>query len=500
MADNPTLASFSIADLSDDAPMEVEIEGKNAIVVRHGGKVCVVGGTCPHLGAPLKDGLVVDGEIRCPWHHARFSLETGEAVGAPAFDPITSYEAVEEAGVVRVVAKRDSAKVDAEGASNADLGRVVVIGAGGAGYAFAELLTRRGAGGSLTVLSEDDDAPYDRTFCSKQYLSGDKARADAALPALGGANVRTGLRVAAIDAAANEVELAGGERLGFDFLVLALGAEAAVPDFTGADRPDAYTLRSMADADALIAAAEQGKRAVIVGASYIGLEVAAALTKRGLTVEVAGRGEQPLEGTAGVEIGKAVRALHEDKGVTFHMGCEITAWDGETATLDNGDTVPADFLVLGTGAKPRLDLAKAAGLTIADKDAGGGVLVDASLRTSQPNIFAIGDIASVPDPRLGHPIRVEHWVVAQRMGQWLARHLLGETDAEYGEVPFFWSGHYDANLRYVGHVASPDDRRIEGDVSEHDVAVHYREEDKEQALLTWGRDLAALKAEAEWNR
>ena len=153
MADNPTLASFSIADLSDDAPMEVEIEGKNVIVVCHGGKVCVVGGTCPHLGAPLKDGLVVDGEIRCPWHHARFSLETGEAVGAPAFDPIASYEAVEEAGEVRIVARRESAKADAESASNADLGRVVVIGAGGAGYAFAEMLVRRGAGGSLTVLS-----------------------------------------------------------------------------------------------------------------------------------------------------------------------------------------------------------------------------------------------------------------------------------------------------------------------------------------------------------
>ena len=154
---------------------------------------------------------------------------------------------------------------------------------------------------------------------------------------------------------------------------------------------------------------------------------------------------------------------------------------------------------MAPGVEPRIALATAAGLTLADKDAGGGVRVDGQLRTSQADVYAIGDIASVPDPRLGHPIRVEHWMVAQHQGQWLARFLTGAVEGDYGDTPFFWSGQFDKQLRYVGHVAKPDDRRIEGAIDDGDFAVWMKEDGKEQAMLECGRDKLALEREADWD-
>ncbi|HIV78189.1 MAG TPA: FAD-dependent oxidoreductase, partial [Candidatus Sphingomonas excrementigallinarum] len=184
----------------------------------------------------------------------------------------------------------------------------------------------------------------------------------------------------------------------------------------------------------------------------------------------------------------------------FYMNRRIARWDGHVAMLDDGVEVKGDIVVAGIGVKPRVELAEAAGLELADKADGGGVKVDQYLRTSDPSVHAIGDIANVPDPRLVHSIRVEHWVVAQRMGQWLARHLIGQVDEGYADVPFFWSGHYDLSLRYVGHVASPDNRTIDGDVSARDFVVSFAEEGREQAILTAGRDELALKKEHRWER
>ena len=499
MAKRDLTRGIASADLADGRIVAGELDGVDVVVVRHKGRLCALSGKCTHLQAPLADGIVVDGTIRCPWHHARFDIETGEAVGAPAFAPLDRFAVTEAEGWVRV-APTPLAADPARPAAPSGLGRVVIVGAGGAGHACAELLARHGAGGSVTLIGDEAESPYDRTFCSKQYLAGKADRDAVALPALAGVTVRLGTRVAAIDRAARTVTFGDGSTLDYDTLVLATGAEPVAPDFYGAGRDDVHLLRTLADADRLIAAAAQATRVVVIGSSYVGLEVAAALIGRGLEVAVVSDTALPLEKTAGPEVGAMIRDLHESKGVTFHADRRVVRWDGTVAMLDDGTQVAADLVVAGTGVEPRVDLARAAGLALADPADGGGVRVDEHLRTSDPAIHAIGDIANAPDRRLGHPIRVEHWVVAQRMGQWLARRLLEQADGGYDDVPFFWSGHYDLSLRYVGHVGSPADRTIDGDVPAQAFAVRFREDGRAQALLTAGRDRLSLEEEHDRER
>lgn len=488
------------ADLHDDTPVAGSFGGEDIIVVRHRGKVCALAGTCTHQGAPLETGSVIDGSIRCPWHHARFSLDDGEAIAAPAFMPLDTFTVVEEDGVLTVTGKREPLRTSAPAVS---IGKVVIVGGGAAGHACADMLARSGLGGDVTLLSDDADAPYDRTACSKDYLAGDADRDNTALPEPGlgrgpAPHVRTGVTVASIDVAGRAVVTTGNDRVPYDVLVLATGARPLLPDAVKAAE-NVYQLRTLADADALKAAIDGAKRAIVLGSSFIGLEAAASLTKAGLAVTVISKDSAPLAKVAGPEVSAFVQALHEKNGVTFHLGRDLASFDGHTATLDDGTVLVGDLLVVGIGVEPRIDLAEAAGLTIAGEDGGGGVAVDAELRTSIAGIYAIGDIASYPDPRLGHSIRVEHWVHAQRQGQWLARALLGTVSGGYGDTPFFWTGQYDASLHYVGHVAKPDDRRIEGDVPAGDFAVFLNEDGKERAVLTCGRDDIALEREAAWD-
>ncbi|MFE8585347.1 FAD-dependent oxidoreductase [Sphingomonas sp. NCPPB 2930] len=500
MADRDLANGIASTDLEEGRILAGVVDGRDVVLVRHRGRVCALSGICTHLKAPLADGIVADGTIRCPWHHARFDVETGEAVGAPAFAPLDRFTVVEEQGRVRVEGPAPRGEA-APAKTGRRIGRVVIVGGGGAGHACAEMLARHGADATVTLLSDEPDAPYDRTFCSKQYLAGKAERDDTALPPPGeGVTLRTGVAVTRIDRDAGAVVLGDGERVAYDILILATGSAAVLPDFYGANRDDVHVVRGLADADRLIAALAGAARAIVIGSSYVGLEVAASLVARGLEVAVVSDADLPLEKTAGPEVGAMIRDLHQSKGVTFHLNRRVARWDGHAATLDDGSRVEGDLLVAGVGATPRTELAEAAGLTLAAKEAGGGVQVDGCLRTSDPAIHAIGDIASVPDPRLGHPIRVEHWVVAQRMGQWLARHLMGEGEAEYAEVPFFWSGHYDLSLRYVGHVASTEDRAIDGDVAGRDFVVSFAEEGRERAVLTAGRDVLALEKEHGWER
>lgn len=504
MADNkPDLSAGIPASVLDEgAPVAGLFDGKPVVLVRHGGQICALSGECTHLGAPLEKGIVADGTLRCPWHHARFAVTSGEAVGAPAIEPLSCFDTVEQEGMIKVTGKRRA--VAACQTDEGQNGAVVIVGAGAAGHACADVLARAGHGGRVTILSAEADPPYDRTFCSKQYLAGKKARDDCLLPEAGlgigpSVKLRTGVTVHAVDTAARVITTVQGETIDYETLILATGAEPVLPDVPGLDHPNVHLLRALTDADRLIAAAVEGKKVAILGASFIGLEVAASLTQRKLSVTVIAQDEVPLASVVGPEAGRFVQSLHENEGVFFHLGRKIARYDGSMAMLDDGTTVEADVLVVGAGVRPRTMLAEEAGIALAAEEDGGGIMVDASLATSAAGIYAIGDVASYPDPRLGHSIRVEHWVHAQRQGQYLARRLLGETNEDFGDTPFFWSGHYDASLRYVGHAASPEDRRIDGSIEAGDFAIFYREDGKEAALLTCKRDIDALKVEARWD-
>ncbi len=344
------------------------------------------------------------------------------------------------------------------------------------------------------MLSADPDAPYDRPNCSKDYLAGAAPKdwmplRDDAFYTDGKIDLRVNTEVASFDPKARTVSLKGGDTLSYDALILATGAEPQRPAIPGLDGPNVHVLRTLKDADAIIAAAETAKRVVVIGASFIGLEVAGALKQRGLDVHVIAPETTPLATIMGHAIGDWVKGVHETKGVVFHLGRKVLGYAGGKVAMDQGEPVPADFVVVGTGVKPRVALAEAAGLTIDD-----GVMVDNHLRTSADGVYAAGDIARYPDPISGKPIRVEHWVHAERQGQYLARLILGENQP-FSDPPFFWSGHYDKSINYSGHAEGFDPPEIDGSVAEEDATVRFHKDGKLLAVATVGRDLETLKAE-----
>jgi apoptosis-inducing factor 3 len=360
---------------------------------------------------------------------------------------------------------------------------------------------RGGYVGRLTLLSEDEAAPYDRPNLSKDYLAGTAPEEWIPLRPEGfyaenGIELRLGAAVAAIDPTGRRLLLAGGGELPFDRLLLATGAEPVRPPIPGADAPQVRTLRSLRDSRALIEAAKAAQRAVLIGAGFIGLEVAAALRARGLAVHVVAPERRPLERVLGPELGELVRRLHEEQGVVFHLEEGVAAIEPGRVHLKGGGNLDAELVVLGTGVRPRTDLAERAGLAM-DR----GVLVDAYLETSAPGIFAAGDIARWPDPHTGERIRIEHWVVAERQGQTAALNMLGgDRRARFTAAPFFWSRHYDTSIHYVGHAQRWDATEVEGDIGAWDAAVRYRRDGRVLAVATVGRDLQGLEAEAAMER
>jgi NADPH-dependent 2,4-dienoyl-CoA reductase/sulfur reductase-like enzyme/nitrite reductase/ring-hydroxylating ferredoxin subunit len=471
------------------------------IVARRGDDLFAVGAYCTHYHGPLADGLLVGETVRCPWHHACFSLRTGEAVRAPALDPIDCWRVELRDRTVIVTDRMEAEGTEpAEGTERrrprATPRSVVIVGGGAAGLAAADMLRRRGYDGAITMLSADGDAPVDRPNLSKDYLAG-TAREDwiplrsPEFYADNRIDLRLNARVESIDVKGRQARLQDGATHAFDALLLATGAEPVRLALAGAPAIPVHYLRRLPDSRAIAASADEARsgRALVMGASFIGLEVAASLKARGLDVHVVAPEPEPLVRVMGPEVGRFIRGLHESKGVVFHLGATVARLDGRTATLSDGSTLDVDLAVAGVGVRPNVELAERAGLAI-DR----GVLVDELLQTSEPGIFAAGDIARWPDPHTGERIRVEHWVVAERQGQTAARNILG-LDERFDAVPFFWSQHYDISINYVGHADAWDSARVDGDLAAHDATVTYAKNGRTLAVATVFRDRVSLESE-----
>jgi len=490
-------------ELADGGTLLGHAEGEAVLVVRRGAELFAIGATCTHYGGPLAEGLVVGETVRCPWHHACFSLRTGEAVRTPALNPVASWSVEERDGRLFVTGKRAATKAGASTerrpVESGGPRSVVIVGAGAAGNAAAEELRRQGYAGPITLIDGDDGAPYDRPNLSKDYLAGNAPEDWIPLhPRSFYADLRIelvlGRRVTAVDTAARRVTLDDGSVRDYGALLLATGAEPVRLPLGGAGGPPIRYLRTLADSRAIIAAAGNAKHAVVIGASFIGLEVAASLRARGVEVHVVAPEARPLERVLGAEFGDFIRALHEEHGVVFHLSQTASAIDAAGVTLGSGERLAADLVVAGVGVRPNVALAEAAGLAL-DR----GVVVDQYLETSAPGVYAAGDIARYPDPRTGERIRVEHWVVAERHGQAAARNMLKGADGgqreRFVDVPFFWSQHYDVPINYVGHAERWDAIDVDGRVADRNCVVSYRLAGRTLAVATIYRDRESLEAE-----
>jgi NADPH-dependent 2,4-dienoyl-CoA reductase/sulfur reductase-like enzyme/nitrite reductase/ring-hydroxylating ferredoxin subunit len=465
----------------------------NVLVVQVGEEVFAVGANCTHYKGPLAEGLVVGDTVRCPWHHACFNLRTGVPVRGPALDPIACWRVDRDGDRIVVTEKLSPAPAPQAPGGPAS---VVIVGGGAAGIAAATTLRFEGYGGPITMISADQDAPYDRPNLSKDYLAG-QAQEDwmplkeDSFYSEQSIKLMLKTRVTAIDPAKKSITLENGSSVSYGALLLATGAEPVKLNVPGADDLRVHYLRSFADSRAIIAALGKARRAVVVGASFIGLEVAASLRAREIETHVIAPEARPMERVMGPDVGDFILKLHEDHGVVFHLNDGVAAIDARGVKLKSGAFIEADLIVVGIGVKPVTEWLERAGLA-SDK----GLSVNEYLQTSAPDVFAAGDLARWPDPHTGERIRVEHWVLAERLGQTAARNILGKGE-RFDAVPFFWSQHYDVTINYVGHATSWDGIDMTGDLAEHDCTLTFRRGGRTLAIATIGRDHESLEGERE---
>lgn len=486
------------ADLADGTMLLGHVGEEAALLVRQGEEVFAIGATCTHYGAPLAEGLLVGDSVRCPWHHACFSLRNGEAQCAPALNPVPCWR-VESRGSRWVVGERLTTLPVAATQKAAPPQTIVIVGGGAAGNAAAEMLRQQGYAGRLTMLSADDALPCDRPNLSKNYLAGTAPEAWIPLRSIDfyreqNIDLQLQAQVAAIDTRRRQVAMADGSHYPYDALLIATGSEPVRLNVPGADLPHVHYLRSLSDCRRLIAGLSGARQAVVIGAGFIGLEVAAALCQRGLNVHVVAPDVVPMAKILGPELGNFLRQLHEQHGTVFHLGETVVAIDPHGVTLKSGAHLAADCVVVGIGVKPATTLAEQAGLSL-DR----GIAVDRYLQTSVPGVFAAGDAARWPAAFSGEQIRVEHWVVAERQGQTAARNMLG-AQQPFTAIPFFWTEQHGVALAYVGHAENWDRIEIDGDIAARDCRLTYWRGDRKLAVATIGRDDESLRAEIDFEQ
>ena len=498
MADQPDKPDLRqgvpVGALRDGEMLLGHVDDEDVLLARAGNEIFAVGAHCTHYHGPLADGLVVGDTVRCPWHHACFSLRTGEAVRPPALDPIACWRVERQGDLAIVRDKVSESRPGARPKPTAAPASVVIIGGGAAGLAAADMLRREAYDGPITMISADDSPPVDRPNLSKDYLAGSAQEDWIPLrsPEFYTDNrieLLLGSRVSSVDVARREVALGNGSRRAFGALLIATGSDPIHLPVPGAEAPHVHYLRSFGDSKAIVEKTRDAKRVVVAGASFIGLEVAASLRQRNIAVDVVAPERVPLERVMGTELGQFIRALHEEHGVVFHLGETVGAVDGRRVSLSGGSTLEADFVVMGVGVRPSTALAEQAGLAVEK-----GILVNEYLETSVPGIFAAGDVARWPDRHSGERFRIEHWVVAERQGQAAARNILGRREI-FDAVPFFWSQHYDISINYVGHAERWDAVRVDGSPEAHDCTVSFMRGDRRLAVATIFRDRDSLQAE-----
>lgn len=355
---------------------------------------------------------------------------------------------------------------------------IVIIGGGLAGAKAVEALRDRDFDGRITLFAEEERLPYERPPLSKEYLAGKKSLTDFTVHDSDwyddhNVDLRLGSRVSAVNAGEHTVALPDGTTVRYDKLLLATGSSSRRPPIPGSDAESVHYLRTYEDAVALNSVLTEGSSLAVVGAGWIGLEVAAAARQRGVDVTVVESAKQPLVAALGETVGEVFAGLHRDHGVDLRLEAqveEITTTGGKATGLKmrDGSAVAADAVLVAVGATPNVELAEQAGLAMGS----GGVLVDTSLRTSDPDIYAVGDIAAAEHPLFGGRIRTEHWANALKQPAVAAAGMLG-SPGEYDELPYFFTDQYDLGMEYVGHASGSERVVFRGDVAAREFVAFW---------------------------
>ena len=456
----------ALAALPDATPHRIEI-GQNAmLLIRQGDEIRAFSATCPHKGAPLEQGALCAGKLVCPWHKAVFDMTDGHLLAPVALDPLPHYPARVRDGRIQV---RLQPIAPAPALPTGHDAHVIVVGDGAAGVTAAVSLREFGFAGRITMSSRDTAPPYDRTALTKTVLAG-KADGNMA-PALRVPDfytthdiTRLPATVTTFDAATRTVGLADGRSLTGEHVILAPGSQPRRLDVPGCDLPGVHVLRTQADALAIMAdGAQTGRRIVICGASFIGMEAAAALRMAGAVVTVVAPDLVPFEKQLGHEIGTRLRALHAQKGVTYAGGRRATSIHrndgGLTVVLDDETRLAADLVLTGVGVRPATEFAPQLAQT-----PDGGMDVDSAMQAA-PHVYAVGDVARFIHQ--GVRIRIEHWRTAQMHGR-IAASTIMKRPARPATIPWFWTQQFGRKLEYVGYQEHFDRVTIEGDLEGFD--------------------------------
>jgi NADPH-dependent 2,4-dienoyl-CoA reductase/sulfur reductase-like enzyme/nitrite reductase/ring-hydroxylating ferredoxin subunit len=442
------------ADLPENRATPIRIGDRKLILIRYNGQIRAFEGECPHAGAPLEDGAICAGKLICPWHKAVFAITDGSLCEPPALDRLQRYPARVVNGQVEV---DDQPMTLPSEPGGEDVRRFLIIGAGAAGTAAACALREKGYAGRLMLIDPQPDPGYDRTALSKFVIAGDMRPEEVPALRVEGFYREHNIQliqahVTALDPQAKRLTLANGQHMDYDAALIATGGTPKKLPLPGADLPQVLTLRSRDDAQAILNAARPGANAVIIGDSFIGLEAASALRKRGLTVTLLARHETPFAQQFGERVGNAMRRLHEQNGVLFRTHVEAIRFEGDQAlkcvVLNNGERLPADLVVVGTGVSPACDFVQGV-----ERERDGSLRVDAGMQI-QDGLWAAGDIATFP--LAGTPQRIEHWRLAQQQARIAAQNMLG-GQKRYVDVPFFWTFHFGKRIDYLGHAEQWDD-------------------------------------------
>jgi apoptosis-inducing factor 3 len=522
-------------DVPIDRAIRVKVSDVPILLVRDGEHVHAYSADCPHAGAPLEEGGLCNGRIVCPWHKGTFSVVDGHLIEPPALEGLKRYPVHVEDGQVFVSPVAAPAMTFAQarardldhdkgqgqgqgqgqgGAGPADTRTMVIVGAGAAGAAASAALRECGFGGRIVLIGKEAGVAYDRTSLSKFVVAGDMAP-DAVPPVLPADFYesqhveRIEAEVARLDAANRHVELTDGRHFDYDAALVCTGGVPKPTKLPGLDLAHVHVLRSREDARAILSSLREGAKAVILGSSFIGLEVASSLRKLHVDVTVISPEEVPFAAQFGQTIGEMFMRLHLSNGVKLRMKSQAKALEGDAAVrrvvLESGDVVEADLVIIGTGVQPATTFLE--GIDLAED---GGIPVDASM-CAAPGLYAAGDIARFPLAHTGEPIRIEHWRVAQQHARVAAHNMTsgagmasgagkpsgdGSRQAEgesYSGVPYFWTYHFGKRFDYLGHASGKSEIVVDGSLDTQAFIAYQIEDGHVAAVIACDREAATAR-------